>query len=300
MVFGTTTRNFIMSLLIESGTLTPHVNQDHLDPSDINQFDQRLLYILACVKALNFRHIAFIGRKLSKIQQDQAYKILWHEALPQSENTFKRLKILCERGWVLPWRTWDPDRILTTWSGRAPVRKYGVFYILGTEGRRWLKKTLGITPSPAVVEELYTSVLPLARWLTASTCALTLEHEGFRILPFGEGWKERENVRKPTFRPDFTVIHKRPTAFYICDSPLALHSDFFVLQVWRGLNFMNPENNAVILVRTRESFEKIQTSMRGTSVNENMNKVYVGHLEDFRKYHGHCTVINPENKCETL
>lgn len=267
---------------------------------DLAHFDERLLRTLGCLKALNFQQIAFIGRKLDSIPEDTAYRLLWHEKIPNSERSFLRLKKLAAKRWVLPWQTWSPDRILTRPQGKAWPKKTGVFYVLGREGRRWLREQLKFSPTPAAVEELYLTAIPLARWLTASSCALTLELAGNDLVSLSQAWQERDDTPFPAFKPDFVVTREQQTAFYIYDSPFGLRSEFFMAHIGRGLNFLTLNSTAVVLTRSRESFARIMIAMKGKCLGENRSRVFLGDLETFYKSRGHCIVVNAEDEKYTL
>ena len=298
MVFGTTIKK--MPTQNESTAAAVIPAQKRLSPQELNQFDKNLLSVLSCVKALNFRHIAYIGRELDNIEQSQAYNILWHKAAPQSENSFKRLKKLCEFGWVLPWKSWNPDRILLDPARKAQPGRGGVFYILGREGRRWVRNTLGLKPMPFRHEELYLSLVPLSRWLTASCCALTLDYEGARLLSPGEAWSDNNVNLEPTIKPDFVVNHIQTTAFYICDSPFALDSDFLVAQVFQGLNFLGADSKSIILTRTKDAFDNIFISMKKIAMDGNIGRVYAGDIEAFKNANGHCSIVNAREILDKL
>ncbi len=268
--------------------------------SDLSRFDEHLIRSLECLKALNFRQVSFIGRKLDGIAENTAYRLLWHEALPGSEKSFMRLQKLCAKGYIVPWRTWSPDRILTCPPGRAHPKKEGVFYVLGREGRRWLRRTLKLYPAPPIYEELYLTAIPLARWLTASSCALTLESTGYNLVPIVQAWQEREDIPFPAFKPDFLATKDQLISFYIHDSPFGLRSEFIVAHAGRGLNFLNLGSSAVILTRTRESFAKVMVAMKGTCLGDKKSKVFLGDLEAFHKGRGGCTVLNANDEKLTL
>ena len=260
------------------------------------EFDRQILHTLGCIKAINFQHIAFIGKNLDRIPIERAYKTLWHEESPRAERSFMRLKKLCAKGFIVPWQSWDPNRILTRPKGRARAKKLATFYILGRKGRRWIEGKLSYIPTPGIIDELYVFAVPLARWLTASTCALTLQSEGYALVPFNQVWNDRDDVPRPAFRPDFTAVKQNPAAFYVYDSPFGLRSEFFVAHVGRGLLRMNLDSMAVILTRTREAFARVMVAMRGNSLGDNKQRVYVGDLATFRDRLGHCTVVNGEGK----
>jgi hypothetical protein len=269
-----------------------------LDPG--RRFDQDVLMALGCLKTLNFRHVAWIGRELDGLPEEKAYQVLWHREQPRAEKAFNRLKKLCGRRLVMPWRSWNPDHILLSPRGRASARRSGVFYILARDGREWLRSKFNIALSPGIVEELYQSALPLGPWLTAASCALTLQSQGYGLVPVNSEWKERMDTPFPRFKPDFIVRRQTPMAFYIYDSPFGLRAEYFVAHVGRGLNFLSSDGVAVILTRTEAAFSRIFTAMKGKCLSANKDRVYAGDLKGFYKARCHTTTINGEERQITL
>jgi hypothetical protein len=71
-----------------------------LDPG--RRFDQDVLMALGCLKTLNFRHVAWIGRELDGLPEEKAYQVLWHREQPKTEKAFNRLKKLCNKRLIMP------------------------------------------------------------------------------------------------------------------------------------------------------------------------------------------------------
>ena len=276
--------------------VTRTASTSKLSEESLGIFDRSLLKALGCLKALNFRHIAFLGRGLDEIQRGDAYKILWHKIPASSDITFGRLQKLCNKGWVTPWYSWKPDHILTEPRGQAQPKKNGVLFVLGREGRRRLREKSIMMPPAPMDDDLYLTAFPLARWMTASSCALTLQSQGYELRAVQEEWKKRFDIAAPAFKPDFIAFKGAPIAFYIYESPFGVRSEYFVAHVGRGLHWMSSGSSAVILIRSKEALRKVLFSMKGNCLGENGDRVFVGNLEDFRDKLGHSSVVSGNNK----
>jgi len=251
----------------------------------MDQLDQNLLSKFACLKALNFWHIAYLGKELDHLSKEKSNKILWHEEKPHSDESFKWLKSLCDKRWIVPWRVCSPDHILTNPMGRSTVRKEDTFYILGKTGRKILLE-MGLVPPTMNMEELYFYSVPIGQWLTASSCALALESNGAKLTPLKEVWTDDNGIPKPAFYPDFVITQDYcPISFYICSSPFIQNSEYFVAHVGRAINHTNRNGIAVILTRTKEAFVRIMCSMMGGCLNDHRHRVFVGDLGTFKDYH---------------
>src|SRR3989338_9478282 len=270
------------------------------NPLQYEKFNHKLIYTLGCLKALNFNHISFIGKDLDSISEEEAYNLLWHESIPDSDLTFQLLRKLCRKGVIVPWRSWDTNWILTRHTRKTPVKKKGAFYFLGRQGRKWLKRRYAFSVPPVPVEELYLTGFPLSRWLSASSCALTLEQEGWKLVPINQAWQKRTDTPSPLVRPDFIVVKEKIAAFYLFDSPFGLRSEFLAAHVSRGLNFLSSDSIAVILTHTKEAFTKLMNKLENGSISENKNRIFVGGLEFFQKSRGHCKLTNSDGETIVL
>lgn len=265
-------------------------------------FEQSLLKHLTCLRALNYNQVAYLGKELDHLDDNRAYRILWCEEDGTGDANYRRLQKLAARGFVTPWKMWPPDRLLTSLGkNRAPVKRKGVFYILGKEGRRYMVQTKNAKLFPLNIEELYMTNIPLARWVTASSVAMTMEQSGYVLRPLKEVWEDREDVKKPLFKPDFIAeMDNRLFSFAVYESPFGLQSQNFTSSVGRILNYLKSSSYAVILIRTKEAFKEILTAMKGDCLPENQERVFVGDLTTFKQKQGHTVVVNALGKEITL
>ncbi len=283
----------MIDTLITKERLAPSVIYHSLN---FDEFDKNLMRAFGCLKALNFRHIAFIGRELDKIPEDEAYKVLWHESLPTSEITFMRLKKLCAKGWIIPWQPYDPDYLMTSRNGKASPKKNGIFYCLGNVGRDWLKEKLNFVHLQAMPDDFSKTAFPIIRWLTVSSCALSLIGQGYHLLPIERIWNNSTGERAPDFRPDIVLEKNKQIAFYIFYSAFGLNAEYFVSHVLRGLKCLSNDSSAVILTSTKEAFIRTAMAINNISRKEDKQRIFIGNLFKFKIDRGHTTVINVEMK----
>lgn len=283
----------MIDTLIPKETSAPSVIYHSLN---YEEFDSNLMRAFGCLKALNFRHIAFIGRELDKIPEDEAHRVLWHESLPTSDITFMRLKKLCAKGWIIPWQPYDPDFIMPSRDCKASPKKNKIFYCLGNRGRDWLKEKLNFVHLQPMPDEFSKTAFPIIRWLTASSCALSLVAQGYHLLSIERIWNNITGERAPDFRPEFVLEKNKQIAFYIFYSAFGLNAEYYVSHVLRGLKCLNQDCSAVILTSTKEAFIRTAIAINSITIQENKKKIFIGEYTKFKIDHGHTRVINVEMK----
>lgn len=261
------------------------------------EFDNALLATVSKLRMINFNQIAFVGRKLEGFDEHRSYRLLWCDEDGSGDTVFRRLTRLIAKGFIIPWKQWDPDRLLTSkGSNYTRIQRKGCFFILGRDGRRYLE-TKGVKMFPLISEELRLNFFPIARWLTASSVALTLEHEGYALKTIREVWEDREDVKRASFKPDFIAEKDgKLYSFMVFESHWGVQSINFVANVGRYLNCLRSNAVAVILIRSKEAFKEVYAAMMGDCLAENQSRVFIGDLHNFKMNYGHTKVANVFDK----